>query len=187
VLIQGDIGRYGTERLPVPSALTWKAVAEVLMKGLDFLHPTAKSAVVVGAIVGILVEVTRQVTKNRFPLSAVALGLAFILNFTDIWSMFLGSFLFWLLERRAALWRKKREQETRLSETAPGGRSDAPPARPWYALAAENTEAICAGVIAGGSLMGIGLSVLGVLVLPDVLEAESLTKALGQILNVLPK
>lgn len=187
VLIQGDIGRYGTERLPVPSALTWKAVAEVLMKGLDFLHPTAKSAVVVGAIVGILVEITRQVTKNRFPLSAVALGLAFILNFTDIWSMFLGSFLFWLLDRRAALWHKKREQETRLSETAPGGRADAPPARPWYALAADNTEAICAGVIAGGSLMGIGLSVLGVLVLPDVLEAASFTKALGQILDFLPK
>ena len=59
--------------------------------------------------------------------------------------------------------------------------------RPWYALAAENSEAICAGVIAGGSLMGIGLSVLGVLVLPDVLEAASLTKALGQILDFLPK
>ncbi|XXX72218.1 OPT family oligopeptide transporter [Sorangium sp. So ce134] len=190
VLIQGDIGRYGTEQLPVPSALTWKAVAEVLMKGLDFLHPTAKSAVVVGAIVGILVEVTKQITKNRFPLSAVALGLAFILNFTDIWSMFLGSFLFWLIERRAAAWHTARERESRLSETAPGGDAEAPPApvkRPWYALAAENTEAICAGVIAGGSLMGIGLSVLGVLVLPDVLEAASLTKALGPILDFLPK
>ncbi|WP_437565580.1 OPT family oligopeptide transporter [Sorangium sp. So ce542] len=187
VLIQGDIGRYGTEQLPVPSALTWKAVAEVLMKGLDFLHPTAKSAVVVGAIVGILVEVTKQLTKNRFPLSAVALGLAFILNFTDIWSMFLGSFLFWLIERRAAGWRRARERESRLSETEPGGAPAPPVKRPWYALAAENTEAICAGVIAGGSLMGIGLSVLGVLVLPDVLEAASLTKALGQILDFLPK
>ncbi|WP_437604943.1 OPT family oligopeptide transporter [Sorangium sp. So ce834] len=190
VLIQGDIGRYGTEQLPVPSALTWKAVAEVLMKGLDFLHPTAKSAVVVGAIVGILVEITKQLTKNRFPLSAVALGLAFILNFTDIWSMFLGSFLFWLIERRAAAWHRARERESRLSETGPGGLTEAPAPpvkRPWYALAAENTEAICAGVIAGGSLMGIGLSVLGVLVLPDVLEAASLTKALGQILDFLPK
>ncbi|WP_437995217.1 OPT family oligopeptide transporter [Sorangium sp. So ce185] len=187
VLIQGDIGRYGTEQLPVPSALTWKAVAEVLMKGLDFLHPTAKSAVVVGAIVGILVEVTKQLTKNRFPLSAVALGLAFILNFTDIWSMFLGSFLFWLIERRAAGWHRARERESRLSETEPGGAPAAPVKRPWYALAAENTEAICAGVIAGGSLMGIGLSVLGVLVLPDVLEAASLTKALGQIFDFLPK
>ncbi|KYG01670.1 hypothetical protein BE21_00475 [Sorangium cellulosum] len=187
VLIQGDVSRYGTEQLPVPSALTWKAVAEVLMKGLDFLHPTAKSAVVVGAIVGILVEVTKQLTKNRFPLSAVALGLAFILNFTDIWSMFLGSFLFWLIERRAAGWHRARERESRLSETEPGGAPTLPVKRPWYALAAENTEAICAGVIAGGSLMGIGLSVLGVLVLPDVLEAASLTKALGQILDFLPK
>ncbi|WP_437751629.1 OPT family oligopeptide transporter [Sorangium sp. So ce1389] len=191
VLIQGDIGRYGTEKLPVPSALTWKAVAEVLMKGLDFLHPTAKSAVLVGAIVGVVVEVTKQLTKNRFPLSAVALGLAFILNFTDIWSMFLGSFVFWLLDRRAVAWHRRREQEARMSATGPGGLVEAPPPapvkRPWYALAAENTEAICAGVIAGGSLMGIGLSVLGVLVLPDVLEAASFGKALGQLLGIVPR
>ncbi|XXY12774.1 OPT family oligopeptide transporter [Sorangium sp. So ce216] len=191
VLIQGDIGRYGTEKLPVPSALTWKAVAEVLMKGLDFLHPTANAAVLVGAIVGVVVEVTKQVTKNRFPLSAVALGLAFILNFTDIWSMFLGSFVFWLLDRRAVAWHRRREQEARMSTTGPGGLVEAPPPppvkRPWYALAAENTEAICAGVIAGGSLMGIGLSVLGVLVLPDVLEATSFGKALGQLLGIVPR
>ncbi|MGK4003876.1 OPT family oligopeptide transporter [Sorangium sp. So ce1036] len=190
VLVQGDIGRYGTEQMPVPSALTWKAVAEVLMKGLDFLHPTAKSAVVVGAILGVVVEVTRQVTKNRFPLSAVALGLAFILSFSDIWAMFLGSFLFWLLERNAARWQRRQERESRLDETAPSG-LDAPPRppveRPWFARAAENTEAICAGVIAGGSLMGIGLSVLGVLVLPDVLEAASFTKLVEAILDGRPR
>ncbi|KYF79171.1 hypothetical protein BE17_46510 [Sorangium cellulosum] len=191
VLIQGDVGRYGTEQLPVPSALTWKAVAEVLMKGLDFLHPTAKAAVLVGAIIGIVVEVTKQVTRNRFPLSAVALGLAFILNFTDIWSMFLGALFFWLLERRTARWQRTREQEERLIATSPGALEGAPPAppvrRPWYALAVENTEAICAGVIAGGSLMGIGLTVLGVLVLPDVLEAASFGKALGQLLGIVPR
>jgi hypothetical protein len=43
-------------------------------------------------------------------------------------------------------------------------------------LAAENTEAICAGVIAGGALMGIGLNVLDVLVLPGVDEVQSFGK-----------
>ncbi|WP_437669007.1 OPT family oligopeptide transporter [Sorangium sp. So ce131] len=189
VLIQGDIGRYGTDKMPVPAALTWKAVAEVLMKGLDFLHPTAKSAILIGAIVGVLVEITRQLTKDRFPLSAVALGLAFILSFTDIWTMFLGSFVFWLLQRRAARWSAAQEREERLSQTSPGGlgASPAEAKRPWYTLAADNTEAICAGVIAGGSLMGIGLSVLGVLVLPDVLEAARISKAVEQLLGGLPK
>lgn len=201
VLIHGDIGVYGTEKIPVPSALTWKAVAEVLMKGLDFLHPTAKSAVVIGAILGVVVEITKQVTKNRFPLSAVALGLAFVLNFADIWAMFLGSFVFWLLERRASRWhkaaeaekgaprREEAEKDAPQGEQAPGARSPAAPAakRPWFVLAAENTEAICAGVIAGGSLMGIGLSVLGVLVLPDVQEAASFTKAARQLLDSLPR
>ena len=55
--------------------------------------------------------------------------------------------------------------------------------KPWYVLGAENTEAICAGVIAGGALMGIALAVLGVLVLPDVAElgkvGESVMKAIG--------
>lgn len=178
ILVHGDISQYGTDKLPVPAAVTWKAVAEVLMKGLSFLHPTAKLAVVVGAVIGIVVEVTKQVTKNRFPLSAVGLGLAFILSFNDIWTMFLGSFLFWLIERRTARWTK--ETEAALPVVAPTGEGAAaapePPRKPWYALAAENSETICAGVIAGGALMGIGLSVLDVLVLPGVEELQSIGK-----------
>ncbi|HSN97670.1 MAG TPA: OPT family oligopeptide transporter [Candidatus Nanopelagicales bacterium] len=181
VLFRGDIGLFGTEKMPVPGAITWKAVAEVLMKGLDFLHPTAKIAVLVGALLGILMEVAKQVTKNRFPLSAVGFGLAFILNFSDIWAMFLGAFAFWLLERRASGWRRQNEPPPPVPGEAPLPNLTGP--KPWYVLGAENTEAICAGVIAGGALMGIGLAVLGVLVLPDVAElgriGELFTKAMG--------
>ncbi|MCC6557517.1 MAG: OPT/YSL family transporter, partial [Polyangiaceae bacterium] len=174
VLVHGDISLYGTEKLPVPSALTWKAVAEVLMKGLSFLHPSAKAAVAIGAVIGIVVEATKQATRNKFPLSAVGLGLAFILSFNDIWTMFLGSFVFWMIERRAERWKKETGRAGEAA-AAPAEEDAAPPAasaepRPWFALAAENMEAICAGVIAGGALMGIGLSVLDVLVLPDVQE-----------------
>jgi uncharacterized oligopeptide transporter (OPT) family protein len=187
VLIRGDISLYGTEAMPVPGAVTWKAVAEVLMKGLGFLHPTAKVAVVIGAVIGIVVEVTKQVTKGRFPLSAVGLGLAFILNFTDIWSMFLGSFLFWLIQRRASRWERETgrgpESYREPAEEAPKPGPRPAPRKPWYALAAENTETICAGVIAGGALMGIGLTVLGVLVLPDVAELQSFGKVIGGALG----
>jgi uncharacterized oligopeptide transporter (OPT) family protein len=167
----------------VPAAITWKAVAEVLMKGLDFLHPTAKLAVIVGALVGLLVEITKHVTDGRFSLSAVGLGLAFVLPFADIWSMFLGSLIFWLLQRRAAAWREAHDRGAPAGEAPPAGAAR----RPWYALAAENTETVCAGVIAGGALMGIGLSVLGVLVLPDVHELTSFGKALSDALIHAPK
>ena len=75
------------------------------MKGFGFLHPSAQAAVVVGALLGIAMEVSSRSPADKFPLSAVGFGLAFVLRFTDIWTMFLGSFLFWLLARRARSWK----------------------------------------------------------------------------------
>lgn len=160
-LIAGDISRYGSEQLPVPGAVIWKAVSDVLMKGLDFLHPTARWAVFVGAFLGIFLEFVKQITKNRFPLSAVGLGLAFVLRFTDIWTMFLGAFAFWLIARRA----QAHEPAALEGEVAPKddyrtAPSAERPKRPWYVIAHDNHETICAGIIAGGALMGIGVTIL---------------------------
>jgi uncharacterized oligopeptide transporter (OPT) family protein len=175
VFIQGDLSRYGSDKVPVPGALQWKAVAELLMSGLSNLHPTARAAVVVGAAVGIVVEASKQLTKNRFPLSAMGLGLAFVLSFHDVWAMFLGSLVFWALGRKTARWEKS-------ESTAPGSLTRH---KPWFALATENTETICAGVIAGGALVGIGVSVLDVLVFPGVQEAHAVgalvRKAVGAL------
>jgi len=188
VFIQGDINRYCSDKLPMPAAVPWKAVAELLMTGLENLHPTARVAVAVGAVVGIVVEVSKQVTKGRFPLSAVGLGLAFVLSFHDIWAMFLGSFVFWLLERKSKRWEDveaaKAEQETEKGEyrKAP----DAGPAKkPWFAIASENCEAICAGVIAGGALMGIGIQVLDVFFFPEVKELHAFAPVIKKALEVL--
>jgi uncharacterized oligopeptide transporter (OPT) family protein len=174
VFIQGDVSRYGSDRIPAPAAMQWKAVAELLMGGLQNLHPTMRVAVVVGALVGLAVEISRKVTKDRFPLSAMGLGLSFVLSFHDVWAMFLGSLLFWLLQRKTRLWEGRRDRGTVDQGSAP---PSPPPAgkRPWFALAAENTETICGGVIAGGALMGILVNVLDVLVFPKLgLEAKEL-------------
>jgi len=163
-------------------------VAELLMTGLDNLHPTARVAVVVGGVVGLVVEVSKQVTKGRFPLSAVGLGLAFVLSFHDIWAMFLGSFVFWMLERKGKRWedaeaaKAEQEQEKGEYRKAP----DAGPAKkPWFAIAAENTEAICAGVIAGGALMGIGIQVLDVFFFPDVKELHAVAPVIKKAVEAL--
>jgi uncharacterized oligopeptide transporter (OPT) family protein len=175
VFIQGDISRYGSDKVPVPGALQWKAVAELLMSGLSNLHPTARAAVAVGAAVGIVVEASKQLTKNRFPLSAMGLGLAFVLSFHDVWAMFLGSLVFWAMGSKTTRWEQ-------AASTAAGGGTRR---KPWFALATENTETICAGVIAGGALVGIGVSVLDVLVFPGVQEAHAVgalvRKAVGAL------
>jgi uncharacterized oligopeptide transporter (OPT) family protein len=178
-LVDGDIGRYGSEQLPVPSAIVWKAVAEVLMKGLGFLHPTAQYAVVVGAIIGVVLEVAKQVTKGKFPLSGVGIGLAFVLRFADIWTMFLGSFLFWLIERRARSWSAPEPPDQKDYRTEPAKLAVR---RPWYVLASDNSETICAGVIAGGALMGIAVTILE-LKLPDVAELHSIGKSISALLK----
>ena len=196
VFIQGDVSRYGTDRLPVPAAITWKGIADLLMSGLHNLHPTARVAVVVGGVIGLVVEISKQVTKNRFPLSAIGLGLAFVLRFQDIWAMFLGAFVVWLLERRTKRWEAQEQPaiapETPAEKKAAGyreGPAQLPIAKPWYALAAENTEALCAGVIAGGALMGIAVNVLDVLVFPEVKEVHAfapLVKHAVQALKTTP-
>jgi uncharacterized oligopeptide transporter (OPT) family protein len=108
-------------------------VAEVLTKGLGFLHPTARYAVFIGGALGIVFEILKKVTKNRFPLSAVGIGLAFVISFSTSLSMALGAILFWVLGK---IYGAKRGSLAR---------------KLWV----ENQETLCAGAIAGGAIIGI--------------------------------
>jgi uncharacterized oligopeptide transporter (OPT) family protein len=122
-----------SDKLPMPGSQAWRAVAEVLTKGLAFLHPTAQAAVFIGGALGILFEILKKVTKNRFPLSAVGIGLAFVISFSTSLSMALGSILFWALGK---IYGKRQGSGAR---------------RLWV----ENQETLCAGAIAGGAIIGI--------------------------------
>jgi uncharacterized oligopeptide transporter (OPT) family protein len=133
MMIQYDPANLLSDKLPMPGSQAWRAVAEVLTKGLAFLHPTARLAVFVGAGLGILFEILKKITKNRFPLSAVGVGLAFVISFSTSLSMALGSILFWVLGKVYA-----NRQGTRSR-------------RFWV----ENQETLCAGAIAGGAIIGI--------------------------------
>lgn len=137
LLFGGDVTVFGTEKFPMPSALVWKAVAEVLADGLSALHPTAQLAVLIGAVGGVVIEMINKKMKGKFPLSAVGFGIAFVLRFVDVFSMFLGSFLFWYLKSR---------QNKDSSES--------------YNFIADNNESIGAGIIAGGALVGITLLII---------------------------
>jgi len=132
-MIGHDPANLLTDKLPMPGAQAWRAVAEVLTKGLSFLHPSARIAVMVGGALGIVFELLRKFTHNRFPISAVGFGLAFVITFHTSLSMGLGAILFWVLGR---ILRKR-----------PAGRS--------YRIWIENQETLCAGAIAGGAIIGI--------------------------------
>lgn len=138
LLFQGDITQFTSEKLPLPSASVWKAVAEILTKGLAALHPTARWAMIVGAILGIVMTYFDRKTKGRFPISAVGVGLAFVLRFTDSLMMALGALFFWLIRKAGA---KNKSSIT-------------------YRAFVENQETMAAGVIAGGSIIGLILLVL---------------------------
>jgi OPT family oligopeptide transporter len=134
-----DVSLLATEKFPVPSAQVWAAVAKVLTQGLEFLHPTARIAILVGGTLGIVLEVVNKRTRGRFPLSGVGIGLAFVIPFSSCIAMFLGALFFWLVEKKVKN-----------------------PQSPWYCIFLDNQETVCAGAIAGGALVGILLIVLSV-------------------------
>jgi putative OPT family oligopeptide transporter len=123
---------------PMIAANIWKGVAEVLTRGISNIRWSARIAALIAIVFGVLFEVCRIASKNRFPLSAVALGLGFVIPFYMCLAMFVGALVFWLIEKLA-------QKDGRLQR-----------------IALENQEPICAGVIAGAALMGIAVKAITV-------------------------
>ena len=138
----GDLSLLTSDRLPLPGATVWRAVAELLTRGLSTLHPSARWAVLVGALLGIAIEMANQRRRGRFPISGVGLGLAFTFQFADSLSMAIGALVFWAARRVL------KDERTALRRAF-----------------VENQETISGGVIAGGSIIGIILILLETAVL----------------------
>jgi OPT family oligopeptide transporter len=124
------------ETYPMPAATIWKAVADVLTQGIHNIKPTAQVAALVGIALGIVLELLRMGTQGRFPLSPVGIGLGFVIPFSTCLTMFLGSFIFWLFAKGAP------DPDSKVNQ-----------------VVVQNQEPICAGLIAGGALMGIAVAV----------------------------
>jgi uncharacterized oligopeptide transporter (OPT) family protein len=137
LIFNNDLSLLTSDKLPMPGATIWRAVAEVLAKGLGFLHPSARWAALIGAVLGIVFEFLNKRTRGKFPLSGVGMGLAFVLNFADCLSFFIGAFFFHAMSRRYK-----------------------DPKSKAYRIWVENRETIAAGGIAGGSIIGIILILL---------------------------
>lgn len=142
IFLKGNPAGLISDQYPMPAASIWKAVAEVLTSGLSNLAESARWAALIGAILGICLEAIKAKTKGKFWLSGVGIGLAFVIPFNTCFAMFLGSFIFWLCGRC-------------MKESDGFG----------YKVMVQNLEPVCAGVIAGGAIMGILVIVLETFVL----------------------
>jgi OPT family oligopeptide transporter len=123
----------GSDKFPAPSAQVWKGVADLLSKGVEQLHYTARWGILVGAIVGVVIPLLEMAypKKKQFIPSAMGLGLALVIPAFNSISMFIGAVMAWM-------WFKKNEQQ-----------------------AEKYTVAVSSGIIAGESLMGVLILLLG--------------------------
>ena len=111
------------------------------MKGVTALPYSAVVSMIVAAVAAIAIEITRIRTKGRFPLSAVSIGLGVVLPPESSLGMFVGALIFWIMGRRHA---------------TPGTKG--------HSFWVEGMEPICAGLISGAALVGIGNAIVNVLI-----------------------
>ena len=124
----------GTDQWPAPAAQVWRGVAELLAKGVNALHPTARIGLVVGGSLGIILTLLemRFPKQKMFIPSPVGLGLAFTITGYYSVSMFLGALVTLVLQKTN---RK---------------------------MADEYVVPVSSGIIAGESLMGVAIALLSV-------------------------
>jgi uncharacterized oligopeptide transporter (OPT) family protein len=129
-----------TESFAFPAAIQWKGVAELIAKGLSHLPASAIVSMIVAAVAAVLIEGAKIATKGRFPLSSVAIGLGVVLPPESTLAMWVGAMIFWWMGRR---------------NRTPGTRG--------HKIWVEGYESVCAGLISGAALMGIGNAIVNVL------------------------
>jgi uncharacterized oligopeptide transporter (OPT) family protein len=137
---QRSVSTLVSEQFAMPAALQWKGVADIIAKGLSGLPGSAIVAMALAALAAVVFEILRIRTNGRFPVSAVAVGLGVVLPPESTFAMWLGAMFFWWMGRR---------------KPAPGTRD--------HALWVDGCEPICAGLISGAALIGIGNAIVNVL------------------------
>jgi uncharacterized oligopeptide transporter (OPT) family protein len=132
-LILPDPSVLGGEAWPAPSCVVWAGVSKAFSGGISALHPTARTAILVGLALGTALALFEKFApaklRHLLP-SPSGLGIAMVIPGSNGIAMFLGA--------AAAEWLRRR--------------------RP--ALAEKTVVPVASGLIAGESLMGILIALL---------------------------
>lgn len=135
-----------SDKFPMPSAVQWKGVADIIERGFANLSPSIVWSLTIAAGVALVFEVARLFSKGKFWLSPVSIGLGVVLPPEATLCMWLGAVLFHFLHARY----EKRE------------------GTPGHTIWVRSLEPICAGIIAGAALIGIGDKLIEAFVLPGL-------------------
>jgi OPT family oligopeptide transporter len=132
-LILPDPSVLGGEAWPAPSCVVWAGVSQAFSNGIGALHPTSKTAILVGLLLGVALALLEKFAPR--PLrpwlpSPSGVGIAMVIPASNCIAMFLGAAIAeWLRRRRPA-------------------------------LAEKTVVPVASGLIAGESLMGILIAFL---------------------------
>ncbi|MFA5506089.1 MAG: OPT family oligopeptide transporter [Vulcanimicrobiota bacterium] len=132
-LLIPDPSVLGGEDWPAPACLVWAGVSEAFAHGLDALEPSARSAFLVGGLLGAALALMEKFVPRQlrtFVPSASGLGIAMVIPGGNAIAMFLGSSIAEFLRRS------------------------------YKKIAERYVVPVASGLIAGESLMGIVLAIL---------------------------
>jgi OPT family oligopeptide transporter len=132
-LLIPDSSVLGTDRWPAPAAQVWAAVARLLANGFEALHPTARSGLIIGGLIGIILPTLERLFPKARPYipSAMGVGLSMVISWMNSFSMFLGALIALLIEKKK------------------------PTIAELYIVP------VSSGIIAGESLVGVFVAILG--------------------------
>jgi len=127
VLVRDPVNMLGSADWPAPAVMQWKAVADLFAKGFDALPRGAMTAIGIAAAAGIVLPVLEKLVPKKARVwvpSAASVGLAFVIPPSNSISMFLGAVVGTVLSKAFPRWTER-----------------------FFVT-------ICAGIIAGESLVG---------------------------------
>jgi len=137
-----------TDQFTFPAALQWKGVSDLVTSifggngETSLMKPSIVWSMVLAALAALVMEFLRIRSRGRFPLSPLAIGLGVLVPPESTFMIFCGALFFWFMSRRY----KERQDTT------------------GWQLWVDTQEPICAGIIAGAALIGIGDVLLRVFV-----------------------
>lgn len=130
-----------SDQFSMPAAVQWRGVAEIIANGLHSLPASALITMAIAAICAVAIEVIKMATKGKFPLSSVAIGLGVVLPPESTFAMWVGAMMFFIM-----------------------GKVYKTPGTKGWKRWVDGCEPICAGLISGAALMGIGNAIVNVLI-----------------------
>jgi uncharacterized oligopeptide transporter (OPT) family protein len=131
-----------SDQFAFPAAMQWKGVAELIGNGFNNLSHSAIISMIIAALAAIIFETAGKLSKGKFPISAISIGLGVVLPPEAVLAMWIGAFVFWIMDKK---------------------HKNSPVESNGYRIWVDGMQAVAAGLLAGSALIGIGNAMINVL------------------------